>query len=160
MNKFKSYLSGRNRLISKSGLPPRIFLGTCLLVFASPLFTAAAPVTFSASGADAASIQASVDAFRNAVGNPNNANNPGPLPGGRREINWDGGGVTTTISPTPFAGFQANDCHHAHGIERNIYANRERRAAGTSALCARRYPPGATVRLGPVANGRRRVSGS
>src|SRR6266498_1821565 len=108
MNKFKSYLSGRNRMISKLGLRPRIFLGTCLLVFASPLFTAAAPVTFSASGADAASIQASVDAFRNAVGNPNNANNPGPLPGGRREINWDGGGVTTTISPTPFDGFQAN----------------------------------------------------
>src|SRR5262245_24084687 len=42
-----------------------------------------------------ASIQATVDAFRAALGNPNNANNPGPIIGGRREINWDGGGATT-----------------------------------------------------------------
>jgi hypothetical protein len=45
-----------------------------------------------------ASIQAQVDAFRAALGNPNNANNPGPLGGGRREINWDGGGATTAAS--------------------------------------------------------------
>jgi hypothetical protein len=51
-------------------------------------------------GGDAtpASIQAQVDAFRAALGNPNNANNPGPLLGGRREINWDGGGATTATS--------------------------------------------------------------
>lgn len=28
-----------------------------------------------------------------ALGNPNSANNPGPIVGGRREINWDGGGA-------------------------------------------------------------------
>src|SRR5262245_3485298 len=36
-----------------------------------------------------AGIQASVDAFRNALGNPNNGNTPGPLASGRREITWD-----------------------------------------------------------------------
>jgi hypothetical protein len=48
---------------------------------------------FSVGGDDTtASIQATVDAFRAALGDPNNGNAPGPLPGGRREINWDGGG--------------------------------------------------------------------
>src|SRR5262245_43884881 len=51
-------------------------------------------------GGDAtpASIQTQVDAFRAALGDPNNANNPGPISGGRREINWDGGGATTATS--------------------------------------------------------------
>jgi hypothetical protein len=49
------------------------------------------------------SIQSAVDAFRAALGDPNNGNNPGPLPSGRREINWDGGGANTTTPPvTPF----------------------------------------------------------
>jgi hypothetical protein len=47
-----------------------------------------------------------VDAFRTDLGNPNNANAPGPLNSGRREINWDGGGAATTVSPNPFNGFQ------------------------------------------------------
>ena len=42
---------------------------------------------FSASGA----IQAEVDAFRGALGEPNNGNAPGVQEGGRREINWDAG---------------------------------------------------------------------
>lgn len=48
-----------------------------------------APVTFSAAGADPASIQATVDAYRTALGalNPNVA---GSFASGRREINWDG----------------------------------------------------------------------
>jgi hypothetical protein len=67
----------------------------------------AVPITFSVGGDHTtASIQGTVDAFRVALGDPNNANNPGPLTSGRREINWDGGGVAITISPTPFAGFQ------------------------------------------------------
>ena len=39
-----------------------------------------------------------------ALGEPNNANDPGPLASGRREINWDGGGnnFTTTEPVTPF----------------------------------------------------------
>jgi hypothetical protein len=59
---------------------------------------------FQAAGPDVASIQSSVDAFRAALGNPNNGNAPGPLATGRREINWDGGGAndTTTDPVTPF----------------------------------------------------------
>jgi hypothetical protein len=61
------------------------------------------PAVFQAAGPDAASIQGMVDAYRAALGEPNNANNPGPLPTGRREINWDGGGADTTTPPvTPF----------------------------------------------------------
>ena len=63
------------------------------------------PVVFQAAGPTADSIQSSVDAFRSALGNPNNGNNPGPLKQGRREINWDGGNpnvLTTTAPVTPF----------------------------------------------------------
>jgi len=80
---------------------------TILIALGLPISASAVPIVFQASGSDATSIQATVDAFRAALGNPNNGNAPGPLPGGRREINWDGGGnnLTTQISPTPFAGF-------------------------------------------------------
>jgi len=62
-----------------------------------------APVVFQAAGPNAAAIQSSVDAFRAALGGLNNLNAPGPLANGRREINWDGGGVDTTTAPvTPF----------------------------------------------------------
>src|SRR6266436_10206098 len=64
-----------------------------------------APVVFQAAGPTAASIQSTVDAFRAAVGDPNNGNNPGPLKNGRREINWDGGNpnvLDTTAPVTPF----------------------------------------------------------
>ena len=67
-----------------------------------------APTVFQAAGPTAASIQSSVDQYRAAVGTPNNLNAPGPLGGGRREINWDGGSTTnqnTTVSGNPFAGF-------------------------------------------------------
>jgi hypothetical protein len=62
------------------------------------------PTVFQAAGPTPASIQSAVDAFRAALGEPNNANNPGPLTSGRREINWDGGGnnATTTEPVTPF----------------------------------------------------------
>jgi hypothetical protein len=63
------------------------------------------PVVFQAAGSAAASIQCTVDAFRAAVGDPNNGNNPGPLQSGRREINWDGGNpnvLDTTAPVTPF----------------------------------------------------------
>jgi hypothetical protein len=64
---------------------------------------------FSDSGFNAASITDTVDAFRAALGNPINGNNPGPLPSGRREINWDGGGppvIDGTAPVTPFTTFQ------------------------------------------------------
>ena len=63
------------------------------------------PAVFQAAGPTASSIQSTVDAFRAALGEPNNANSPGPVfPTGRREINWDGGGNndTTTAPVTPF----------------------------------------------------------
>lgn len=55
----------------------------------------------------AASIQPKVAEFQAALGNPNNGNAVGPLAGGRREINWDGGGavVSATVG-TPFTGFE------------------------------------------------------
>ena len=64
-----------------------------------------APAVFQAAGPTAASIQSTVDAFRAALGDPNNGNNPGPLTSGRREINWDGGNpaiMDTTPPVTPF----------------------------------------------------------
>jgi hypothetical protein len=60
---------------------------------------------FSVGGnADPTSIDTQVNAFRAALGDPNNANAPGPLAGGRREINWDGGGGVDATTPpaTPF----------------------------------------------------------
>ena len=62
------------------------------------------PTVFQAAGPNVASIQSSVDAYRAALGNPNNGN-AGPLSTGHREINWDGaGGVDTSTTPpmTPF----------------------------------------------------------
>src|SRR5262245_13134764 len=70
---------------------------------------ATAFTVFSDSGANVASITDTVDAFRAALGNPNNANDPGPLAAGRREINWDGGGppvINGTPPVTPFTVFQ------------------------------------------------------
>jgi hypothetical protein len=64
------------------------------------------PIVFQAAGPSVASIQGTVDQFRAALGEPNNANTPGPLASGRREINWDGGGSTdTAVAGTPFEGF-------------------------------------------------------
>jgi hypothetical protein len=70
---------------------------------------AAAPILFSGSGANPAAIQATVDAFRAALGDPNNGNTLASLPSGRREINWDGGGppvIDGTAPATPFTVFQ------------------------------------------------------
>jgi hypothetical protein len=61
------------------------------------------PIIFQAAGPTKESIQSTVDAYRAALGDPDNANNPGPLASGRREINWAGGGADTTTAPvTPF----------------------------------------------------------
>lgn len=75
-----------------------------MAALSSPVF--AELITFEIGGdATAASIQGTVDSFRAALGNPNNANEPGTT-GGRREINWDGGGATVAApAGTPFTGF-------------------------------------------------------
>ena len=68
------------------------------------------PLVFQAAGPDATSIQGAVDAFRAALGD-NNANNPGPIQKGRREINWDGGNpnlLDTTAPVNPFLVFLNN----------------------------------------------------
>ncbi len=123
MKMFKSYLSGGITRISNSRKPATM-KKYALLTFGAAfgLLSIALPITipqthaqgttardfvpptvFQAAGPNAASIQSSVDAFRAALGNPNNGNAAGPLATGRREINWDGGGADTTTDPvTPF----------------------------------------------------------
>jgi hypothetical protein len=76
-----------------------------LSVLASlPVRQAYAQTVFQAAGPTIESIQGTVDAYRAALGEPNNGNAAGPLASGRREINWDGGGAndTTTAPVTPF----------------------------------------------------------
>ncbi len=76
--------------------------------FAQVLRPFVAPAVFQATGPDLLSIQSTVDEYRTALGATNNASNTGPLPDGRREINWDGGNVNitaTNVVPTPFPGF-------------------------------------------------------
>lgn len=65
-----------------------------------------APAVFQAAGPNIASIQNTVEQYREALGATNNGNNPGPISDGHREINWDGGGSTTTITGTPLINFQ------------------------------------------------------
>jgi hypothetical protein len=79
-----------------------VVFGALSVLLALPARDARAQVVFQAAGPTAASIQGTVDAFRAALGEPNNGNAPGQLVG-RREINWDGGGSTATTPPvTPF----------------------------------------------------------
>ena len=59
-----------------------------IVTLSGPAF--AVPIVEQASGANAAAIQASVDAFRTDLGGALNPNVAGSFPGGRREINWDG----------------------------------------------------------------------
>ena len=79
------------------------------LLFVTTFMMSAVPVhAFSViQGTGAVGTQDAVDAFRIVVGDPNNGINAGPLPSGRREINWDGGGnLNGSPAGTPFAGFQ------------------------------------------------------
>jgi len=69
------------------------------LILASP--AVAGPVIRSASGSNAAGIQATVDRFRADLGGALNPNNGVAAPNGRREINWDG---VADGSSEPFPG--------------------------------------------------------
>jgi hypothetical protein len=69
------------------------------------VFQAAGPAPKDADGKTITdAIQGTVDAYRAALGEPNNGNTLMSLPSGRREINWDGGGNndTTDTPVTPF----------------------------------------------------------
>ena len=69
--------------------------------FVSPGTAVAGPVVREATGANAAAIQAAVDAFRNDLGGPNNGVTSGSQPGGRREITWDAGGAAAAATIFP-----------------------------------------------------------
>ena len=84
----------------------RSFAVITLALCSSP--AVAGIIQFSGTGVNAAGITPTVASFQAAVGAPNNGNNAGPLPSGRREIGWDGGGAATTFAATPFGGFQNN----------------------------------------------------
>jgi hypothetical protein len=97
-----------------------LFFGLVALVAAAvtPLRTTAlaegntrrafdAPIVFQAAGPTALSVVGTVDQFRAALGGANNGNGPSQ-PTGRREINWDGGGTTTSVGGTPFTVFLNN----------------------------------------------------
>jgi hypothetical protein len=81
--------------------------GVAAVVLAVPTGAMALTI-FQDSGANVAAITDTVNAFRAALGDPNNGNAPGPLPSGRREINWDGVGlpIDGTAPVTPFTVFQ------------------------------------------------------
>lgn len=66
---------------------PRLILIAVFSLWAN--VSHAVPIVFSAVGNNAASIQATVDAYRAALGTLN-PNVPGSFASGRREINWDG----------------------------------------------------------------------
>lgn len=69
----------------------------------------ASAITFSVGGdTSLTSIQGTIDSFRTAIGGANNGN-VGSTNGGRREINWDGGGLATpTVTAGALAAFQNN----------------------------------------------------
>ena len=85
---------------------------TIAIMLALPVSASASVITIqSISGPDAASIQAIVDLFRTNVssGGVNNGNTVGSLSNGRREVNWDGGGVAAvaTLFASPMNTFNA-----------------------------------------------------
>lgn len=73
-------------------LVSRITLGFAVLSVSLivPSLTFGAPIVFSATGANPAAIQATVDAFRALLGGGNVVGPNGSFGGVRREINWDG----------------------------------------------------------------------
>src|SRR2546427_10783315 len=85
-------------------------LGVLSALLVLPARPARAQVVFQAAGPTAAAIQGSVDAYRAALGDPNNGSILAGQASGRREINWDGGGgVSPTTAPgTPFDVFLNN----------------------------------------------------
>ena len=122
-----------------------------------------APVVFQAAGPDLASIQNTVDQHRAALGLTNNGNNPGPLADGRREINWDGGGSTTTVTGTPLINFHIHSRRSLHHHRDRICTSTSRRPPATTfnnptyeTISSRSVPSGSSVRS--IATSPRRCS--
>jgi hypothetical protein len=89
------FRTGRNGLFAFAALTGAMLLAS--------VGNAQQVTVFQAAGPNAASIQGTFDSFRSALGGGNNLNAAGPITGGRREINWDGGGSTATaVGATPF----------------------------------------------------------
>src|SRR5512138_1535074 len=87
-----------------STLRNRLFPALALVLASSSV--AASPVLTTGTASTSAGLLPTVNAFRAALGAPDNLNNPGPLFTGHREINWDGGGATNGTAPvTPFTTF-------------------------------------------------------
>lgn len=78
------------------------------VMMTASLPAAAAPEVFSGAGANAAAIQGIVDQFRASLGDLNAPTAPAQA-GGRREINWDGGGAAAPaqIFNNPLLNFTA-----------------------------------------------------
>jgi hypothetical protein len=82
-------------------------IGMLAVLVALPAREVDAQVVFQAAGPTPDSIRETVDAYRAALGDPNNGSGPS-APSGRREINWDGAvpGTDTTTGPdNPFDTF-------------------------------------------------------
>jgi hypothetical protein len=114
MNRFKNFILGaesvkqgaKNRLKRFRLALPIAIIGLMVIGTAHAQNHDDAKATvFQAAGPNASSIQSTVEQFRVALGGENNGIITGPLAGGRREINWDGGGTATTLAPTPLDNF-------------------------------------------------------
>jgi hypothetical protein len=81
-------------------------VGTLTVLLSLPVRQAHAQAVYQAAGPTAASIQSTVDEFRDALGD-NHGNVAQHFDGGRREINWDGNPATDVTTPpiTPFNTF-------------------------------------------------------
>jgi hypothetical protein len=87
--------------MEKRAMVAALVMGALSVLVSPAARPADAQVVFQAAGPTADSITGAVDAFRAALGEPNNGNGPAQA-AGRREINWDGGGDTTSPPVTPF----------------------------------------------------------
>ena len=81
-------------------------VGALTVLLSLPVRPAHAQAVYQAAGPTAASIQSTVDEFRDALGD-NHGNVAQHFDGGRREINWDGNPTTNVTTPpiTPFNTF-------------------------------------------------------
>jgi hypothetical protein len=81
-------------------------VGALTVLLSLPVRQAHAQAVYQAAGPTAASIQSTVDEFRDALGD-NHGNVAQHFDGGRREINWDGNPATDVTTPpiTPFNTF-------------------------------------------------------